>query len=126
MMKLNHDCLVRAATALLLVSVLGRAGAEESAEPAPAAPRTTGLPGEEYWSFNLDAGYGAFGFDNSLYANKKTDSPGNLSDNWQEGYIKPAISLDYPLGAGALISKLSVVGERTFSAPPPLIGGEAE
>jgi hypothetical protein len=126
MMKLNHDSLVRIATALLLVSVLARAGAEENAASTPAAPRTTGLPGEEYWTFNLDAGYGAFGFDNSLYTNKKPDSPGNLSDNWQEGYIKPAISLDYPLGAGALISKLSVVGERTFSAPPPLVGGEAE
>jgi len=34
----------------------------------------------------LDAGYGAFGFNHSLYANRRADPSGNLSDNWQVNF----------------------------------------
>ena len=37
--------------------------------------------------------WGTFGFANSLYTNPKPDQPsGDLSDNWIEGSIKPALS----------------------------------
>ena len=56
--------------------------------PPPAAPdkpeeRTAGLPPHVEWTFNFDAGWGTFGFANSLYDNPK--EPGvdeNLSDQW--------------------------------------------
>ena len=124
-MKLKQNSLIRIAVGLVLLSALAQAVAGEGDAPDQSAPRTTGLPGEEHWTFNLDAGYGAFGFNHSLYSNKRPDPSGDLSDNWQEGYVKPAVTGDFPLGTGALIGKLSVVGERTFSAPPTLVGGEA-
>src|SRR3569833_1191561 len=75
-------------------------GAQAQAQEAPpfdaAQPRTMGLPGgDEHWTFNLDAGYGGFTFDYSFYANKRPDPSGNLSDNWQEGYVKTAVSSDF-------------------------------
>ena len=48
------------------------------------------------WTFNFDAGWGSFGFANSLFDNPK--EPGvdeNLSDQWFEGYVKPAFSGSY-------------------------------
>ena len=51
------------------------------------------------WTFNFDAGWGTFGFANSLFDNPK--EPGveeNLSDQWFEGYVKPALSASYTLG----------------------------
>lgn len=105
--------------------VAAQAQAQEATPAAAPEPRTMGLPGgDEHWTFNLDAGYGAFTFDHSLYTNKRADPSGNLSDNWQEGFVKPAIAADFPIGFGAFFGKLSVVGARTFSAPPPLVGGE--
>ena len=93
---------------------------------AQEAERTTGLPKKGDWTFNFDAGAGAFGFDNSLYTDLKPDPSGNLSDNWVETYIKPALSADIGLqGGSALFGKLSAVGERTFSAPPTLVGESA-
>jgi hypothetical protein len=98
----------------------------QEASPAPAEPRSTGLPQWGNWTFNFDAGAGAFGFDNSLYANPKPDASGDLSDNWVESYIKPAVSVDFPTDrGGAFFGKLSVVGSRTFSAPPTLVGESA-
>ena len=73
--------------------------------PRPPHPRTsprktearpTGLPAGITWTFNFDAGWGTFGFANSLYDNPK--EPGvdeNLSDQWFEGYVKPALSATY-------------------------------
>jgi len=55
--------------------------------------RPTGLPSRIKWTFNFDAGWGSFGFANSLFINPK--EPGvdaNLSDQWFEGYAKPALS----------------------------------
>ena len=68
------------------------------------------------WTFNFDAGWGTFGFANSLYNNPK--EPGveeNLSDQWFEGYVKPAISGSHAFAsASELYGKVSVVGERTY------------
>ena len=82
------------------------------------AGRGTGLPSRGDWTFNLDLGVGAFGFDNALYANQRPDPSGDLSDDWFESYIKPGLSVDFPMKRGALFAKLSGVGVRTFSAPP--------
>ena len=70
-----------------------------SPQDPPAAPsdtRQTGLPSSITWTFNFDAGWGSFGFANSLFDNPK--EPGvdeNLSDQWFEGYVKPALSGSY-------------------------------
>jgi hypothetical protein len=113
-------------TILCALCLSTSAHAQEPTDDSQSKQRTTGLPGPaENWSFNLDAGYGAFAFSHSLYAKKEPDPSGNLSDNWQESYVKPAISGDFPVGGGAFFGKLSAIGERTFSAPPPLVGGEA-
>jgi hypothetical protein len=113
----------------LCVIVLAAATLARADEPASddgAQERTTGLPSKGTWTFNFDAGAGAFGFDNSLYANPKPDPSGNLSDNWLESYIKPALSADIGLDGGSTVfGKLSAVGERTFSAPPTLVGESA-
>jgi hypothetical protein len=87
--------------------------------------RSTGLPKSVTWTFNLDAGIGAFGFNNSLYTDVKPDPSGDLSDNWFESYAKPAISGTVRSGKGAFFGKISGVGERTYAAPPPLVGSEA-
>lgn len=114
--------------------------AQQQTSEAPAAPdqssaetkapetneeRPTGLPGKVKWTFNFDAGWGTFGFANSLYRDVKADPPGNLSDNWFEGYAKPALSAEYPIGESVLYGKVSVVGERTFDAPPSIVGESA-
>jgi hypothetical protein len=87
--------------------------------------RSTGLPKAVTWTFNLDAGIGAFGFNNSLYTNSHPDPSGDLSDNWFESYAKPAISGTVRSGKGAFFGKISAAGERTYAAPPPLVGSEA-
>ena len=77
----------------------------------------TGLPSRVEWTFNLDAGWGTFGFGNSLFDNPKEDVPENLSDQWFEGYAKPAISGTYRLQSSSEIyGKVSVVGERTYGS----------
>ena len=100
-----------------LLATVGSARAQE--------PRPTGLPGNVQWTFNLDAGLGAFGFMNSLYTDVRPDPSGNLGDNWIESFVKPALSATWDLGGGELFGKFSVVGERTFAAPPTLVGDDA-
>jgi len=76
------------------------------------AQTSTGLPQRIDWSFNLDAGWGTFGFGNSLFDNPKEPVPENLSDQWFEGYVKPALSATYKLRSSSEIyGKVSVVGE---------------
>jgi len=96
-----------------------------SEEPAKVTP--PGLPPGVDWTFNFDGSWGAFGFANSLYRNPKPDQPsGNLSDNWFEGSIKPALGGVYTFGnSSQLYGKLSAVGERTYSGSPTLVGGDA-
>jgi hypothetical protein len=99
--------------------------------PAPPADeqkkeeRSTGLPKKVNWTFNFDAAWGSFGFANSLYTNNRPDPSGNLSDNWFEGFIKPALSGSIALGKSELYGKVSGVGERTYAAPPTLVGESA-
>jgi Alginate export len=108
--------------------LLAPAGARAQ-DPAPkpedkAEERTTGLPSRVKWTFNFDAGWGSFGFANSLYINPK--EPGvdeNLSDQWFEGYVKPALSATYTLASTSEIyGKVSAVGERTYGSIPSAFG----
>ena len=93
-------------------------------EEKPIAP--PGLPAGFDWSFNFDATWGVFGFANSLYTNPKPDQPsGDLSDNWMEGSIKPALSATYATSSTAQIyAKVSGVGVRTYNTPPSLVGDD--
>lgn len=110
-----------AAVAVVLAAGAGQGWAQDTASKA----RPVGLPKKFQWTFNFDAGLGGFGFSNSLYTNPKDDPSGDLSDNWVESFAKPAISATVGLGKGELYGKISAVGERTFAAPPPLVGEEA-
>jgi hypothetical protein len=112
---------------LLLLSILPTVAREALAQDSTAKEaRPTGLPKKVSWTFNIDAGFGAFGFANSLYnPNKEPDPSGNLSDNWEESFVKPKLSGEFSLGKSTLYGAVSAVGERTFSAPPPLVGTEA-
>src|SRR6185436_13860731 len=83
--------LCAAAVAALCAVRLAAQEPPPTPEPAPAAAaepeeRSTGLPKPFAWTFNFDAGVGAFGFDNSLYANVRPDPSGDLSDNWSESF----------------------------------------
>jgi hypothetical protein len=88
--------------------------------------RPTGLPARLKWTFNFDAGWGTFGFANSLFDNPK--EPGvdeNLSDQWFEGHVKPALSASYTLGSSSeLYGKVSAVGERTYGSVPEAFGAD--
>lgn len=116
------------ALALLLIGST-QAGAQDPVPTPPPAPaqeeRPTGLPKKGHWTFNFDAAIGTFGFANSLYTNVRPDPSGNLSDNWAESFVKPAVSATFNLGQGELYGKISAVGERTFAAPPSLVGEAA-
>ncbi|MFZ0293584.1 MAG: hypothetical protein WAL52_08260 [Candidatus Sulfotelmatobacter sp.] len=90
--------------------------------PPPREEKSIEIPPEGKWKFNFDAGWGSFGFANSLYTDVAPDPSENLGNNWFEGYIKPAISGSTPLGGGELYGKLSAVGERTYGGPS--IAGE--
>jgi Alginate export len=119
---------ILAASALAAVCALPAVGALAQTQPAPVEEeeRSTGLPGEEgNWTFNLDIGIGGFGFANSLYTNVRPDPSGDLSDNWAESFAKPAISANFSAGGGELYGKVSAVGERTFAAPPSVVGESA-
>jgi len=95
------------------------------AQETKAEERPIGLPKKVQWTFNFDAGIGVFGFSNSLYTDSRPDPSGDLSDNWVESYVKPAISGTIATGKSEIFAKVSAVGERTFAAPPPLVGTEA-
>lgn len=98
----------------------------EAETPDEPKERPTGLPEAGEWTFNINAGLGAFAFSNSLYANPRPDPSGDLSSNWQESYVKPALSGDFSLHNGSTVfAKGSVVGARTFSAPPGIVGESA-
>jgi hypothetical protein len=101
-------------------------------EPAQDNPhdkqeaRPTGLPSPIKWTFNFDAGWGTFGFANSLFINPKDPGvPENLSDQWFEGYVKPALSATYTLASSSEIyGKVSAVGERTYGSVPEQFGSD--
>ena len=113
----------RLAGALVAVCICLPAVAQD--EEKKVAP--PGLPAGFDWEFNFDASWGVFGFADSLYTNPKPEQPsGDLSDNWMEGSIKPALSAAYALdGSGEIYAKVSGVGVRTYSTPPQLVGDDA-
>jgi len=75
--------------------------------------RATHLPSGVARTFHFDAGIGSFL--NSLYTNPHDDRSGDLSDNWQEGDVEPALSGVFRLSGGsAVVGMASAVGERTF------------
>lgn len=120
--KSISNTMLRLATGLVaLVCVHAQAATAQGAD----SERPTGLPTRGDWQFHLDAGAGAFGFNNSLYTDQRPDPSGDLSDNWVESYVKPAVAVDFPTGRSALFAKLSAIGVRTFSAPPTLVGEDA-
>ena len=111
----------------LLVAVGVTVSPARAQDPAPAAPaepeeRTTGLPRAIAWTFDFDATWGTFGFANSLFQNPKEHVDENLSDQWFEGTVKPALSGRRALTSGELYGKLSAVGVRTYGSAPELVG----
>jgi hypothetical protein len=114
---------------LVLTLLASLAAAEPQSAPAPGASdqkqeRPTGLPPRVQWTFDLDAGWASFGFANSLYANPRQDVVEQLSDQWFEGFVKPALSGKYTFNsAGEIYGKVSVGGERTYGSAPPLVVG---
>src|SRR6187549_2222863 len=108
--------------AVLLALAAAPALAEDEAKPTPPP----GLPAGVDWTFNLDATWGAFGFDNSLYLNPRDDPSGDLGDNWTEGTVKAGLSGVFNNAGGSQwYGKISAVGEGTYSDAPDLVGGHA-
>lgn len=112
------------AAAALVTPTLARAQTAGQTPPPPTSEaRPTGLPPTIDWTFNFDAGWGSFGFANSYYNNPKGSEQENLSDQWFEGFVKPALSATYKLRSSSEIyGKVSVVGERTYGSAPELYG----
>ena len=111
---------------LAAAAVYGLAVAPIGAQEAePATSPSLGLPGKGVeWKFNFDAGMGYFSFADSLYTNPKPEQPsGDLTDDWLEGFVKPALSGAYTTASSAqFYGGLSAVGERTYGAAPSLVG----
>jgi hypothetical protein len=113
--------ILKAAVTTTLLAAAGLARAED--EPKNTVP---GLPAGTDWKLEFSAGWGFFGFGNSLYANSRDEVTTELSDNWMEGFVKGGFSGTHALsGGGELYGSITGVGERTYNAPPPLVGGEA-
>jgi hypothetical protein len=122
---------VRAVPGLLLAGLAALSptlATAQTPEPdsAPATEtRSTGLPGGVDWTFNFDATWGTFGFANSLFLNPREQVDENLSDQWFEGSVKPALSGQYRLAnSSELYGKASAVGERTYGSVPELVGND--
>ena len=109
-------------TTVLLLGVAAPALSQEDEEP-----EGFGLPGGFEWTFNFDATWGAFGFSDSLYTNPKPEQPsGDLTDDWFEGSVKPAVTGELTGESSAVFYVgLSAVGERTYGAAPTLVGEDA-
>ena len=116
-MRTLHTTLV--ATLLLAGPTLALAEDEEE-KSLPGFPAGTNV------QLEFSAGWGFFGFGNSLYSNSHDEVQQDLSDNWMEGFVKGGFSGTHKLsGGGELYAAVTGVGERTYNAPPPLVGGEA-
>jgi len=128
--------MTRAMRAAMFVSVLllapmalhAQTGADADKTDAKADAntdqRSTGLPSRINWRLNFDAGWGSFGFANSLFNNPKEKGVDeDLSDQWFEGYIKPTLSATYTLASTSVIyGKIGAVGERTYGSVPENFG----
>ena len=113
------------AVAVGILSIGSTATAKGQARDTTSTERPTGLPKQFKWIFNFDAGAGAFGFGNSLYTDPHPDPSGNLGDDWVETFARAALSADQSFQRGTLYGKASVAGERTFGAPPSIVGEDA-
>jgi len=113
-------------TMLMLVQPVGalrQAAAQDVADKGEERP--TGLPSAIDWTFTFDATWGTFGFANSLFQNPKEGVRENLSDQWFEGSVKPALSGRHKLAnSSEFYGKVSAVGERTYGEQPTVIGGD--
>ena len=119
-MKSNY---LRPAIAAALLAAATLARAEDEPKKTAAVP---GLPEGTELNLEFSAGWGFFGFGNSLYSNSHDEVQQDLSSNWMEGYVKGGFDLTHKLSNGSEIyGALTGVGERTWNAPPPLVGGEA-
>jgi Alginate export len=120
--------IIRALLLIVVTAIVPLSAMAQDTPPATPQEKTeerpTGLPSRIKWTFNFDAGWGSFGFANSLFINPK--EPGvdeNLSDQWFEGYVKPALSASYTLASSSEIyGKVSAVGERTYGSVPEPFG----
>jgi len=113
---------IRTLLVIIALALVSPALAQDAPEDKPEE-RSTGLPSALDWTFNLDATWGTFGFANSLYQNPKEGVQENLSDQWFEGSIKPALSGTYKRPNGSeWYGKLSAVGERTYGSAPDVAG----
>jgi len=122
-MKPNY---IRLAVAAALLVSAGLARAEDAPKEEAKKTAIAGMPAGLDLNVDFSAGWGFFGFGNSLYANPHDDVQQNLSSNWMEGFVKGGFDGVYKLSGGSeLYGKLTGVGERTYNAPPPLVGGEA-
>ncbi len=118
---MNANYLKTAITLALLGSAV-----MAQAEDEPKKSAIPGLPEGTTLDLEFSAGWGFFGFNNSLYANSHDEVEQDLSDNWMEGYVKGGFSLTHSLSGGSEIyGAITGVGERTYNAPPPIVGGEA-
>lgn len=125
------DDRLRAARFLLSALVFLAPTFVQAQEPADGSPqdneeeRSSGLPTAIQWTFNFDAGWGTFGFANSLFQNPKEGVKEDLSDQWFEGFVKPALAGGYKFASSSeLYGKLSAVGERTYGSAPELVGSD--
>ena len=117
---------LRMAVAAALLASAARAQAEDAPKEEAKKTAISGLPAGLDLNVDFSAGWGYFAFGNSLYANPHGDVAQDLSSNWMEGFVKGGFDGVYKLSGGSeLYGKLTGVGERTYNAPPPLVGGEA-
>jgi len=117
----THYLRLAIASALLAATAVH---AEDETEKKKTA--ISGLPEGTEANLQFSAGWGFFGFGNSLYANSHDEVQQDLSSNWMEGYVKGGFDFTHKLTGGSeLYGALTGVGERTWNAPPPLVGGEA-
>jgi hypothetical protein len=122
-MRTNY---LRMAVAAALLASVARAQAEDAPKEEAKKTAISGLPAGLDVNVDFSAGWGYFGFGNSLYANPHDEVAQDFSSNWMEGFVKGGFDGVYKLsGGGELYGKLTGVGERTYNAPPPLVGGEA-
>jgi hypothetical protein len=117
---------IRFAVAAALLASAGATLAEDAPKEEPKKGAISGLPSNAELNLEFSAGWGFFGFANSLYANSHDEVQQDLSDNWMEGYVKGGFDGKFKLSNGSeLYGALTGVGERTYNAPPPVVGGEA-
>jgi len=117
---------IRFAVAAALLASAGATLAEDAPKEEPKKGAISGLPSNAELNLEFSAGWGFFGFANSLYANSHGEVQQDLSDNWMEGYVKGGFDGKFKLSNGSeLYGALTGVGERTYNAPPPVVGGEA-